>query len=93
VVCGFVTAFGTNTGVNNATVRLRSSSGAVVASVTTANDVQSGGAGFYKITVPNGAALPTLIDVVPPPAQPLRADRASRRLRSPQVRIRACSTS
>ena len=63
VVCGFVTNNTTNGGVNGATVRIRNISGATIASGVTQNDVQSGSAGFYKISV--GGALPstTLISV------------------------------
>jgi hypothetical protein len=49
--------------VNGATVRLRNNAGTTIASGITQTDASTGKGGFYKITVPAGAALPTTISV------------------------------
>jgi hypothetical protein len=66
VVCGFVTNDGTGSGVNGVTVRLRNAAGATLASGVTATDASSGSPGFYKITMPAGAAVPATVSVDTP---------------------------
>ena len=62
VVCGYVVQSGTTTGVNGATVRLRTAAGTTVASIATSNDTLLH-PGFFKITVPGGAVIPSTISV------------------------------
>jgi len=64
VICGFVTSSGSGSGLNGATVRLRSITGTTLVTGITQHDPVSGSDGFYKITVP--ASLPQLISVDAP---------------------------
>jgi hypothetical protein len=62
VVCGYVLQDGTTNGVNNATVSVKSPTGAVLKSIKTYHNASTGKDGYYVLQVGAG----TLIGVAPP---------------------------